>query len=79
MKICINTLILMGISKVAEYFWHRTAPLWVGETKVCSNGPDNMTKMAAMPMYGKIPLKLFLSGTNRARALTRYAELGAQF
>ena len=37
-----------------------------------------MTKMAAMPIYGENPLKIF-SGTNRARALTRYAELGAQF
>ena len=27
--------------------------LWDGETKVCSNGPGHMTKMAAMPIYGK--------------------------
>ena len=26
---------------------------WVGGTKVCSNGPGHMTKMAAMPIYGK--------------------------
>ena len=26
-------------------------------TKVCSNGPGHMTKMAAMPIYGKNPLK----------------------
>ena len=24
-----------------------------GGTKVCSNGPGHMTKMAAMPIYGK--------------------------
>ena len=24
-----------------------------GEKEVCSNGPDNMTKMAATPIYGK--------------------------
>ena len=24
-----------------------------GGTKVCSNGPGNMTKMVAMPIYGK--------------------------
>ena len=24
-----------------------------GETKVCINGPGHMTKMAAMPIYGK--------------------------
>ena len=28
-------------------------PPWNGGTKVCSNGPGNMTKMAAMPIYGK--------------------------
>ena len=28
-----------------------------GGTKVCSNGPDHMTKMAATPIYGKSPLK----------------------
>ena len=34
-------------------------------TKVCSNGPDHMTKMAAMPIYGKNPLKIFFSRTRR--------------
>ena len=28
-------------------------PPWDGVTKVCSNGPGHMTKMAAMPIYGK--------------------------
>ena len=28
-------------------------PLWDGGTKVCSNGTGHMTKMAAMPIYGK--------------------------
>ena len=28
-------------------------PPWEGETKVCINGPGHMTKMAAMPIYGK--------------------------
>ena len=27
--------------------------LWDGGTKVCSNGPGHMTKMAAMSIYGK--------------------------
>ena len=27
--------------------------LWDGGTKVCSNGPGHLTKMAAMPIYGK--------------------------
>ena len=30
-----------------------TEPHWDGGTKVCSNGPSHMTKMAAMPIYGK--------------------------
>ena len=37
--------------------------------KICSNGPENMTEMAAMPTYGKNYLKIFFSGTNRPRAL----------
>ena len=28
-------------------------PLWEGGTKVYINGPGHMTKMAAMPIYGK--------------------------
>ena len=28
-------------------------PPWEGGTKVCINGPGYMTKMAAMPIYGK--------------------------
>ena len=28
-------------------------PPWDGETKVCSNGPGHMTKVAVMPIYGK--------------------------
>ena len=28
-------------------------PPWDGGRKVCSKGPGHMTKMAAMPIYGK--------------------------
>ena len=28
-------------------------PPWEGGTKVCINGPGHMTKIAAMPIYGK--------------------------
>ena len=28
-------------------------PQWDGRMKVCSNSPGHMTKMAAMPIYGK--------------------------
>ena len=34
-------------------------------TKVCSNGRGHMTKMAATPIYGKNPLKIFFSRTRR--------------
>ena len=37
-------------------------PPWEGGTKVCINGPGRMTKMAAMPIYGKNLKKIF-SGT----------------
>ena len=39
-------------------------PPWEGGTKVCINGPGHMTKMAATPIYGKNPSKIF-SGTGR--------------
>ena len=43
-------------------------PLWLGEKKVCSNGPGHMTKMAAMPIYGKNLKKIF-SGTKTPMTL----------
>ena len=42
--------------------------LWVGGTKVCSNGPGHMTKIAAMAIYGKNLKKIF-SGTKRPMTL----------
>ena len=36
-----------------------------GGTKVCSNGPGHITKMATTPIYGKNPLKIFFSRTRR--------------
>ena len=32
---------------------------WAGGTKVCSGGLGHMTKMAAMPIYDKTPIKIF--------------------
>ena len=40
-------------------------PPWDGGTKICSNGPGQMTKMAAMPIYGK-KLKNFLLRNQKA-------------
>ena len=41
-----------------ELNFHIKTLLDVG-TKVCSNGPGHMTKMAVMPIYGKKPFKIF--------------------
>ena len=38
-------------------------PPWEGGTKVCINGPGHMTKMAAMPIYGKNLKTIFFSRT----------------
>ena len=43
--------------------------LWDGGTKVCSDGPGHMTKMAAMPIYGKNLKKIFFSRTKRLMIL----------
>ena len=52
--------------------------LWDGGTNVCSNGPGRITKMAAMPIYGK-NLKNLLIWKQKANDLdTWYATLGAR-
>ena len=38
-------------------------PPWEGGTKVYINGPGHLTKMAATPIYGKNPSKIFFSRT----------------
>ena len=38
-------------------------PPWVGETIFCSRHLGHMTKMAATPIYGKNPSKIFFSRT----------------
>ena len=40
-------------------------PPWVGGTKVCSLHAGHMTKMAATPIYGKNPSKIFFSRTGK--------------
>ena len=44
-------------------------PQWDGGTRIYSNGPDHMTKMATMPIYGKNMKKFFFSGTKRLMTL----------
>ena len=42
-----------------ELKFHMGTP-YDGGTKVCSKGPDHMTKMATMPIYGKKTFKILL-------------------
>ena len=54
-RVCVSTLSNILSSKTTgpiEAKFH-VGPPWDGGTKVCSNGPDHMTKMAAMPIYCK--------------------------
>ena len=52
-------------------------PPWDGGTKVYSNGSGHMTKLAAMPIYGKT-LKKNLLWNQKADDLENwYAPLGA--
>ena len=44
-------------------------PSWVGGIKVCSVHLGEIGKMAATPIYGKNPLKIFFSGTKGPIAL----------
>ena len=39
-------------TRLTEAKFHVDPP-WNGGTKVCSNGPGHMSKMAAIPIYGK--------------------------
>ena len=51
-------------------------PPWDGGMEVCSNGPGHMTKMVAMPIYGKNLKKS--SWNQKADDLeTWYAALGS--
>ena len=52
----------------SETAWPIKAKFYVeppceGGTKVCINGPGHMTKMAAMPIYGKNLKKIFFCRT----------------
>ena len=60
---------------ISNFFFSETAwpikakfyvePPWVGGTKVCSRHLIHMTKMAATPIYGINPSKIFFSRTGR--------------
>ena len=65
--------VLVVRSQCSKIFFSKTAwpikakfyvePPWVGGTKVCSRHLGHMTKMAATPIYGKNPSKIFYSRT----------------
>ena len=42
--------------KICKFY---VEPPWEGGSKVCINDHGRMTKMAAMPIYGKKPSKIF--------------------
>ena len=77
--VCMSTFSNIFSSKTTrliEAKFHMEFP-WDGGTKVCSNGPGHMTKMATMPIYGKNLLSSSLE--QKADDLeTWYAALGAQ-
>ena len=61
---------LSYLSKIfsSETTWPNKAnfyaePPWEGGTKFCTNRPGHMTKIAAMPIYGKKPSQIFFSRT----------------
>ena len=65
LSVCLSTFSNVFFSKTAgliEAKFH-VEPPWDGGTKVCSQSPGHMTKMATMPIYGKNPSKIFFSGT----------------
>ena len=53
-------------------------PLWDGRTKVCSNGPGHMTKMAAVPYKVKTLKNLLLWNQKADDLETWYAASGAR-
>ena len=55
MCVCMSTFSNIFSSETTgpiEAKFHMEPP-WDGRTKVCSNDPGHMTKMATMPIYGK--------------------------
>ena len=55
--------------------FHMETPYHMG-TKVCSNGPGNMTKMAATPINGKKNFKNLLQNQKADDLGTWYVALG---
>ena len=64
-NVCMSTFsnIFSETTGPIEAKFHMEPP-WNRGTKVCSNGPGHMTKMAVMPVYGKNLKKIFFSETH---------------
>ena len=60
-----------------ETKFHMESP-WDRETKVCSNGPGHIIKMAAMPIYGKNLKKSSPPEPKADDLQSWYAALGAR-
>ena len=76
MCVCMSTLSNIFSSEMTGQIkakFHMKPPCG-GGTKVYSNGPDHMTKMAAIPIYGKNLKQLFFFGTKQPMIL----KLGMQ-
>ena len=56
------SVVFSGTTGPIEIKFH-VEPPWDGGMKVCIWGSGHMTKMAAMPIYGKSLSKIFFSGT----------------
>ena len=80
MYVCMSTFSNIFSSETTgliEAKFHLEPP-WDGGTKVCSNGPGHLTKMAAMPIYSKILKKNLLLRNQKTDDLeTWYAASGA--
>ena len=76
MCVCVSTFSNIFSSETTGLFEAKfhVGPPWGGRTKVYSNGPGHMTKMAAMPIYGK---NLLRNQSAHDRE-TWYAALGAR-
>ena len=90
MYICLYvcTYVLMMLSTFSNIFSSETTwpietkfqvkPSWDGETKFCSKGPGQMTKMAAMLIYDKNVKNLLLRNQKVNDLETWYTALGAR-
>ena len=56
------------MARLIEAKFHVQSP-WDGGTKICSNGPDHLTNMAAMSIYSKKLTKILFYGTKRLLTL----------